>query len=458
MPPEAPRPLKITVFAAGVTSAHDLPAEGAVTLGRSNECDVWVDDPSVSRRHATLHVAGGAVALEDLGSANGTYIRRPGDGSETADLSQTRLSPGRRVPLAPGASFQLGSAVLVLRYAERPGDEPAPVVRDEAMRRLYQLVSRVADGVISVLILGETGVGKEVLAQALHSASPRAAGPFLALHCAALSENLLESELFGHEKGAFTGAVAAKPGLLESAEGGTVFLDEVGELPMAVQVKLLRVLEERKVQRVGALRPRPVDVRIVSATHRDLEAEVAAGRFRQDLYFRLNGIALTIPPLRERVAEIPELARAFIARTAAQLGRAIEPALSPEALALLEGYRWPGNIRELRNVIERAVVLCTGATILPEHLPLEKMRAPPPAAAPPVAHPPSFAPAPLAPSPAGAPLRSELEAIERQRIVDALERCAGNQTHAAELLGMPRRTLVAKLAAYNIPRPRSRRP
>ena len=452
---EARQPLKLTVFAAGVSSAHELPVEGEVTLGRSSDCDVWVDDPSVSRRHATLRL-GADITLEDLGSANGTFLRREGAGNETADLSQTRLRPGRPVAVAPGVSFQLGSAVVVLQRVERAVDEAAPVVRDDSMRRLYQLVERVADGAISVLLLGETGVGKEVLAQALHRASPRAAKPFLALHCAALSEHLLESELFGHERGAFTGAVTAKPGLIESADGGTVFLDEVGELPMAVQVKLLRVLEERVVQRVGALRPKPVDVRVVSATHRDLVAEVAAGRFRQDLFFRLNGIALTIPPLRERAIEIPELARRFIARTSSQLGRAVEPSLSPEALSLLTGYRWPGNIRELRNAIERAVVLSMGGTITPEHLPPELARA---TSSPVVATSPvtSSQPAPAVTHSSGAPLRSELEAIERQRIVDALERCAGNQTHAAELLGMPRRTLVAKLVAYNIPRPRSRR-
>ncbi|MDO9015538.1 MAG: sigma 54-interacting transcriptional regulator [Deltaproteobacteria bacterium] len=451
---DRPAPLKLMVFAGGVTSTHDLPEAGTITLGRSSDNGVCIDDPSVSRRHAALHL-GPEVLLEDLGSANGTSVRSPVQDAATADLSQSRLAPGRRVAVAPGASFHLGSTVLVLRRDERAGDVPAPVIRDEAMRKLHAMLGRVADGTISVLLLGETGVGKEVLAHALHQRSPRAAGPFVALHCAALTGSLLESELFGHEKGAFTGAVSAKAGLLESAAGGTVFLDEVGELPPDVQVKLLRVIEQREVLRVGALRPRPIDVRLVSATHRDLEAEVARGTFRQDLFFRLNGIALTIPPLRERVAEIAELARVFAARVSAQLVRPLVPTLSPEALALLEGYRWPGNIRELRNTVERAVVLCAGPTILPEHLPLDRMRA----AAPSVA-PPPLSVAPPAPPPsvaaAAGPLRNEIEALERQRIVDALEQSAGNQTQAAALLGMPRRTLVAKLVAYNIPRPRKR--
>ena len=449
---EHPTALKLMVFAGGVTSTHDLPASGTVTLGRASDNAVCIDDPSVSRHHAVLHL-GAEVLLEDLGSANGTSLRAPVQDAATADLSQSRLAPGRRVAIAPGASFHRGSTVLVLRREARARPSPEPGNGAEAMRRLHAMIARVADGTISVLLLGETGVGKEVLAHTLHQKSPRASGPFVALHCAALSGSLLESELFGHEKGAFTGAVSAKPGLLESAEGGTVFLDEVGELPADVQVKLLRVIEERKVLRVGALRPRPIDVRLVSATHRDLEAEVARGTFRQDLFFRLNGIALTIPPLRERVSEIAELSRVFMARVSAQLARPLVPTLSPEALALLEGYRWPGNIRELRNTIERAVVLCSGPTILPEHLPLDRMRPAPPSAAPPS---PAASVVPPSMAPSAGPLRHEIEALERQRIVDALEQSAGNQTQAATLLGMPRRTLVAKLVAYNIPRPRKR--
>jgi two-component system response regulator AtoC len=384
---------------------------------------------------------------------------------------------------------------------------PPVVVPDGTMQKLYKLVKRIASSPISVLLLGETGVGKEVMADMIHRESPRAAKPILRLNCAALSEQLLESELFGHERGAFTGAVVAKPGLLETAHGGTVFLDELGEMPLSTQAKLLRVLEDRQVQRVGSLKPKPIDVRFVGATNRDLEAEIACGRFRQDLYFRLNGIAVTIPPLRERIDEIPGLANAFIIHGCQKMARDDVPVLSPQALALLRSYAWPGNIRELRNVMERAVLLSIEGTILPEHLPVEKMgttvaapagdwgrapdsmrllprhmlsapvRPPRPLTMPPPplgslglrpntpSPPPSFREAEVGsvPPPVGElddepratlrPGRGRDEG-ERERIAWALDRCAGNQTKAARLLGISRRTLVARLEEYNLPRPR----
>jgi DNA-binding NtrC family response regulator len=333
--------------------------------------------------------------------------------------------------------------------AAAPGG-PA-IVEDAAMRRLYTLLERVAPGTISVLLLGETGVGKEVVAEALHRLSPRAARPFVRLNCAALSETLLESELFGHEKGAFTGASQTKPGLLETAGGGTVFLDEVGELPLTTQVKLLRVLETREVMRVGGLKAIPIDVRFVSATNRDLPREVAGGSFRQDLLFRLNGVTISIPPLRERVEEIEPLCRAFLESFSRQLARHPAPSLSSEAVAFLRSYAWPGNVRELRNVIERAILLCDGTTIELEHLPTERasatFRASVPSPLPPAA--------PVAPSEGS--LREDIGSLEKRRILEALAACGGNQSEAARQLGISRRTLTTRLTEYGVPRPRKGR-
>ena len=333
--------------------------------------------------------------------------------------------------------------------AEPPSARTAPseIISDHVMQELYRLASRVAAGNISVLILGETGAGKEVLAAHIHRSSPRAAKPYLKLNCAALSETLLESELFGHERGAFTGAVKDKAGLLETADAGTVFLDEVGELPLSIQVKLLRVLEERVVLRVGGLKPRQIDVRFIAATNRDLEAEIARGTFRQDLFYRLNGATLVIPPLRERPREIAALAEMFVVQAARQINLSPPPTLSREALDALEQYSWPGNIRELRNAIERAVLLCGGSAITPNHLPIEKMRVTfsTVRAAPPIAPPVVATAGPVDD-------RAELD-----RILAALQECSGNQTRAAKLLGMGRRTLITKLERYNITRPRKPR-
>ncbi|APR76147.1 Response regulator of zinc sigma-54-dependent two-component system [Minicystis rosea] len=439
-----------------------LPTSGSVIIGRAAECDIRVDDASVSRRHAVLRI-GAELFVEDLGSANGIRLRAPAAGSpHTAQLTEIKGTPGHPLPLRIGDTVSLGAAMLVVRRTEGRAPVAAEdgfIVRDEAMRKVHDLAARVAQGNISVLLLGETGAGKEVLAEAVHRRSPRRAAPFLRLNCAALSETLLESELFGHEKGAFTGATQAKPGLLETADGGTVFLDEVGEISAAIQVKLLRVLEERKVTRVGALTARAIDVRFVSATNRDLEAEVKRGTFRQDLYFRLGGIPLVIPPLRERRGEIEPLAHLFAGRAASQLGRPA-PRIAPSALAVLEAYAWPGNVRELRNVMERAVVLAETDEITPDHLLLAGSR--------PASEAPAAAPEPAATATAdlaaparaalasGAGLRAELDALERQRILDALSAAAGNQTQAAAALGMSRRTFIARLDEYGIPRPRKR--
>jgi transcriptional regulator with PAS, ATPase and Fis domain len=292
-----------------------------------------------------------------------------------------------------------------------------------------------------------------VLAETVHKRSPRATRPFVAINCAALSESILESELFGHEKGAFTGALQAKVGLLEAASGGSLFLDEVGEMPLGMQAKLLRVLESRQVLRVGATKPVPIDVRFIAATNRDLEEEVASKAFRQDLYFRLNGICLEIPPLRERTDEIEPILTLCLQNVARQLGRR-PPEISAEARDLLMSYGWPGNIRELRNVIERAALLCPGDLITPEHLPANKMRR----AAEEIAGagaPPPGAEVRSDEAPRQLQLKDQKEAMERQALMEALARCAGSQTRAAELLGISRRTLCSRLKQYDIPRPRA---
>jgi two-component system, NtrC family, response regulator AtoC len=334
-------------------------------------------------------------------------------------------------------------------------DLPAPDA--QGMQRVRAMATRAAPSNINVLILGEMGVGKDVLARLIHQMSPRASKPFVALNCAGLTESLIESELFGHDKSAFTGALTSKVGLFESANGGTVFLNEIGEMPPSMQAKLLQAIELREVRPVGAVRSRSIDVRFVSATNVDIEAAVAKGRFRGDLMYRLNTLTLAVPPLRERKDEIEALATTFVATSCREQGREDQLTISPEAMDCLLGYAWPGNIRELKNAMERAVVLCDGGAILPEHLPLEKMR---PAPGEYVSIEKAERPTP----PRGSrPVRSlpQLsdpgEVAERQRIWDALEDCTWSQTRAAEVLGISRRTLVSKLDRYGIPRPQKKR-
>jgi two-component system response regulator AtoC len=394
-----------------------------------------------------------AAAAERLARKLATAAARHGTALRTGVAVYPRDGTSAHALLAHALEEVTAGTIV-----DRPA-APPPESHSGKMQDLRRLAECVAAGSISVLVLGETGAGKEVLAETIHRLSPRRDAPFLRLNCAALSETLLESELFGHERGAFTGATHGKPGLLETANGGTVFLDEVGELTTSTQVKLLRVLEEREVLPVGGLKPRPIDVRFIAATNRDLEAEVERRTFRQDLYFRLCAATLVIPPLRERVSEIADLARTFVDAAARDMARAA-PALGAEVLVALEAYTWPGNIRELRNMIERAVLLCGAGPIGLQHLPIEKMRAtlaPSRPSAPVIEPAVRGAPAALEDSgerPLRDIVREQVESVEKQRICDALARAAGNQSVAAKLLGMPRRTLVKRLAAYNIPRPR----
>jgi two-component system response regulator AtoC len=314
---------------------------------------------------------------------------------------------------------------------QESADIPEPF-RYPSLVRLHSELRRVAPRALSVLLLGETGTGKEVFARELHRLSGRS-GPLVAVNTATLPENLIESELFGHERGAFSGAVTAKAGLIESADKGTLFLDEIGELPLPLQAKLLRVLEEQTVRRVGANQERKVDLRVVAATHQDLTTLALEKKFRQDLLFRLNGVSLRLPPLRERATEVGALARFFLRTLAAK-----PPQLTPAADARLASYAWPGNVRELKHVMERAIAFCDGTTIDVEHLPeaLHTRTADPP---------------PTSDANVRIPdVRSSVKDFERERILAALRETGGNRTKAAELLGLPRRTLVYKLSKLNL--------
>ena len=405
--------LTLLVLRGGDLIRRPVALGDRITIGRGEAASLRLDDDSISRVHLEL-VVGEQITVTDLGSSNGTRIR------------------GKRVEAKVPQRVALGELVVLGRTSllvegNQSADEPDADSSDGPMQRVRRLAERVAPSEISVVLQGETGVGKEVMARRIHELSGRA-GPCVPINCASFSEALLESQLFGHEKGAFTGADAVKSGLLEAANGGTVFLDEVAEMSLAIQAKLLRALEDRKFFRVGGTKPIEVDVRFVCASNRDLRQAVADGAFRRDLFHRLAGIVLTIPPLRQRGSEIVPLARELIASAARSRGRTVE--LSPQAEAWLLAQPWEGNVRELRNVIERALVL-GGDTLTVDDFSLD-----PAAEADPV--------------PEG--LSAE-QRQEREQIVEALRLTAGNQTRAAKRLGISRRTLINRIEAYAIPRP-----
>jgi two-component system NtrC family response regulator len=300
------------------------------------------------------------------------------------------------------------------------------------MQKLYRLVTNVARTPTTVLITGESGTGKELIARAIHRQSPRRDKPFVAVNPAAIAETLMESELFGHEKGAFTGAFQRKLGKFELAQGGTLFLDEIATLKPELQAKLLRVLQEREIERVGAGRALKIDVRIIAATNVDLTEAVSAGAFRDDLYYRLNVVHLTVPPLRDRREDIPLLVQHFIRRYNGEFGKRIEGPV-PEALAALCAYHWPGNVRELQNVVERSVVLVESGSIGLDDLPLELSVG-----------------APSAPSSEAVPLNEASDRFERQMVLRMLDRVDGNVSEAARALGIHRNSLKAKLARWKI--------
>jgi two-component system response regulator HydG len=308
------------------------------------------------------------------------------------------------------------------------------VGRSEPMRRIYGIIEKVAPSDSTVLVLGESGTGKELVARAIHRLSARARGPFVGVHCTAYAEGVLESELFGHERNAFTGAAERRIGRFELADGGSLFLDEVGDIPPAVQTKLLRVLQERELERVGGTQTVRVDIRIISATNRNLEAAIGAGLFREDLFYRLNVMTIELPPLRERRDDIPLLVEAFVRRESGRLGREVLGP-TPRALEAMEGYNWPGNVRELRNVIERAAVLAGSEPIDLAHLP--PMLAPSPS---------SYVPLPEH----AVDFDQEVERYERRLILHAYEKAGRVKAKAAKMLGIDRNRFRYKLEKLGI--------
>ena len=353
------------------------------------------------------------------------FIPKPFDPKHLELVVRKALDRARLVE-----SNQLLRDALAARAPEIIGESPA-------IRRAAEVARRAAAANSTVLLLGESGTGKEVFSHAIHQWSPRRERPLVVVNCVALSEHLLESELFGHEKGAFTGAHQLKRGKFELAHGGTVFLDEIGDMPAGLQAKLLRVLQDHTFERVGGTKPFRTDIRVIAATNRDLERAVREGRFREDLFYRLNVVTITLPPLRERREDIPALAEAFLAHYAAETKKVVR-GTTPEAMALLAAHAWPGNVRELANVIERAVVLCAGDRVGPEDLALPTAGARP-------------APATAA-GPPGAvgEFHGQVKAYKQALVQAALRQAAGNQTKAAELLGINRTYLVKLLRALEV--------
>ena len=436
-------------------------------------CALWTGVLAGSARSKLAHELGAALRVIDVAAWGGTdhlIVLLPDSEAQGAHAAAARLvdAAAAVVPLAraglagcpsdgydvdallsgaraamdgapPGQIGQAAAAVQTLSIGDR-----TVVLADPAMVRLYKLIDRLAQSDLPVLITGETGSGKEIAAQTLHTRSRRAAQRLVSINCAALPESLAESELFGHEKGSFSGAVAAKQGLLEAAHGGTVFFDEIGELPPAVQAKLLRVLETKKLMRVGEVRERTVDVRIIAATNRKLAEESTAGRFRQDLFFRLSSAVLVLPPLRDRQRELPILARTFLAEACARAGRS--PLLiAPAAMDLLLRYSWPGNLRELRNAMDYAATVVTEPVLEPEHLPAPILLAltTPSSARQPEEE--SSSLAQLARVILRLPVSDKLDAIESALVSAAMTLASGNKSAAARLLGVHRKVVERRM-------------
>ncbi|WP_234023450.1 sigma 54-interacting transcriptional regulator [Sorangium cellulosum] len=406
----------------------ELPGpEARVGLGR--ECDLVLKDPTVSRLHLVVRVEGERIRVIDAGSRNGTAV----DGVEVHDAYAR-----------PDAAIVVGGTTMRLRMLNDVIELPLSererfggmLGRSVAMRRLFAVLERVAATDATVLVEGETGTGKELVAEALHEESPRQGGPFVVFDCSAVSATLIESELFGHVRGAFTGAVSERPGAFEAADGGTLFLDEIGELPLDLQPKLLRALERREVRRVGANVPRRVDVRIVAATNRNLAREVERGKFREDLYYRLAVIQVALPPLRERQGDVPLLVRRFEEELRPRSGS--PPPLSEEVVAALAARSWPGNVRELRNAVARALSLGTAGSA----------GGPPSPAAPSGGA--QGAPAVDLNEPLLAGRERVAEAYEKAYLDAALKQTGGNVSRAAELARVNRKLIQRAMKRYGL--------
>ncbi len=411
----------------GPLKGRSFPLEGGALIGRDPAAAVALSESTASRRHAELFLADGGLRVRDLDSHNGTYVNgkrvkeaalAPGDTLTIGDHSFLFLQDEAQASTVVGAAprrFQLDSEISDF---EMLGDAAA-------FRACLAAAERLAASDAPVLVAGETGTGKELITRWIHRASPRAHGPFVALNSAAIPEALFEAELFGAEAGAFTGAIAKRPGKFELASGGTLFLDEIGELPMPLQPKLLRAVQEKTFYRVGGTKEIKADVRIVAASNRDLLAAVKESRFREDLYHRLSTLLLTVPPLRERREDIPLLARHIAARTAQRLGHPFT-GLSQTALSCLTAYPWPGNVRELQNVVERAVILSASPTLEAEAFPLSTSAAQDP------------------------PGGLSLAEAERDAIRRALEKTGGKRGEAAKLLGISWPTLRRKIRLHKL--------
>ncbi len=412
-----------------VTDLRMVPVDGIEVVRRLREADPEATVVVVSA-HGTI-----PLAVEAMREGATDFLEKP----FPPEVLRARVEKAIEIARERrGARTARARAEALEQDLGRDHDPHGIVGSSEPMQRVLEQVRKVAPTDATVLVLGESGTGKELVARAIHDASPRREKPFVSISCAAIPEGLLESELFGHEKGAFTGAIRRKLGRFELAHEGTLFLDEIGDVPPAIQVKLLRVLQERRFERVGGEETVDVDVRLVSATNRDLAAAVKAGRFREDLYYRLDVVPVVLPPLRERPGDVEELARHLVARIAPRHGRPKRP-FSPEALELLRRHRWPGNVRELENVVEQALVFAEGDTIRPEDLPEGIRRAPP---------------APALPVPAGDRSLTEiLEDLERQLILAAYEKAKGVKAETARLLGIKPSALYYKLEKYGIVRP-----